>query len=128
MTGYELYFTTILSNGDEVELIPGGKAIRVRFSNLKAFITKVVDVRCDECKKQIKAVKRGLNDIFDEKFLKVLSWKDLEYKVVGKEKIEVERLKEITVYRVSHSIHYALTLCHRTLVSPTIPSRSSGRS
>ena len=29
--GYELSFTTILSNAEEVELIPGGKKVKVNF-------------------------------------------------------------------------------------------------
>jgi len=28
-----------------------------------------------------------------------LSWQDLEYKVVGRENIDLDRLKELTVYR-----------------------------
>ena len=31
----------------------------------------------------------------------MFTWKDLEYKVVGRENIDIDRLKEITVYRVS---------------------------
>lgn len=31
----------------------------------------------------------------------MFTWKDLEYKVVGRENIDMDRLKEITVYRVS---------------------------
>ena len=37
---------------------------------------------------------------FDAGFLRMLSWSDLEYKVVGKEIVDIERLKELTVYRV----------------------------
>ena len=34
LEGYELNFTTILSNGEEVELVSGGKNKKVNFSNL----------------------------------------------------------------------------------------------
>lgn len=37
--------------------------------------------------------------------LRILSWKDLEYKVVGREKIDIERLKEITTYRNCTETH-----------------------
>ncbi len=92
--------TTILSNGEEVELIPGGKQIRVNFSNLDDYISKTIHVRLNECQKQIKRIKKGISLTFDANFLRMLSWKDLEYKVVGKETLDIERLKEITVYRV----------------------------
>ena len=34
LQGYELFFTTILSNGEEIDLLPGGKSKRVDYSNL----------------------------------------------------------------------------------------------
>lgn len=51
LTGYELYMTTILSNGEEVELVPNGKSIRVNFSNLNEYIKRTIEVRLNECKK-----------------------------------------------------------------------------
>jgi hypothetical protein len=33
--GYELQFTAILSNGEEVELMLDGRNVRVNFSNIK---------------------------------------------------------------------------------------------
>lgn len=42
LAGYELTFQTILSNGEEVELIPGGKNIKVNYGNLKEFIEKTI--------------------------------------------------------------------------------------
>ena len=103
--GYELHFTTILSNSEEVELIPGGKQIKVNFSNMKLFIEKTLEARMGECKKQIKAIKKGIRETFNDKFLRMLSWQDLEYKVVGREVIDVERLKEITAYRNCSDSH-----------------------
>lgn len=35
LAGYDLYMTTILSNGEEIELLPGGKSIKINYSNLK---------------------------------------------------------------------------------------------
>ena len=100
LQGYELHFTTILSNGEEVELIPGGKHLRVNFSNIKDYVQRTIEFRLRECKKQIKAIKTGVAMTFDAGFLRMLSWSDLEYKVVGKEIVDIERLKELTVYRV----------------------------
>lgn len=96
----ELNFTTILSNGEEVELVHGGKHKQVNKDNFKDFIVKTLNARFNECKKQIKAIKKGIDITFDSKYLRLLSWRDLEYKVVGKDIIDIERLKEITAYRV----------------------------
>lgn len=57
-------------------------------------------MRMNECKKQIKSIKKGIRETFDDNFLRMFSWQDLEYKVVGKEVIDIERLKEISTYRV----------------------------
>ena len=102
LMGYDLNFTTILSNGEEIELIPGGRNVRVNFSNIKDYIQKTLTARFNECKKQIKAIKKGINQTFQASILRMLSWADLEYKVVGKEILDMERLKEITVYRVKY--------------------------
>ena len=60
-----MHFTAILSNGEEVELIPGGRSHRVTFSNLREYIDRTVEVRLSECRQQIKAVKKGVNITFD---------------------------------------------------------------
>ena len=38
LSGFELFFTTILSNGEEVELCQGGKTKRVNYQNLDGYI------------------------------------------------------------------------------------------
>lgn len=74
LSGYELSFTTILSNSEEVELIPGGRHIKVNYSNLKDYINKTIQARLSECKKQIKSIKKGIRETFNDKFLKMYSW------------------------------------------------------
>lgn len=112
--GYDLYFTTILSNAQEVELCNEGKTKRVDYTNLDEYIKKIIHVRLNECKEQIQHIKKGIDISFDSKFLRLLSWKDLQYKVVGQEKIDVERLKKMTVYRVrlsaSHTYRIVMNL------------------
>jgi len=49
----------------------------------------------------VKLIKRGIDQTFDSKILRLLSWKDLQYKVVGLDIIDIDRLKEITTYRVT---------------------------
>jgi HECT-domain (ubiquitin-transferase) len=83
LSAFELYFTTILSNSEEVELCHGGKHKRVNYSNLEDYIKKTVDFRLHECKEQIKHIKKGIDITFNSHYLRLLSWKDLQYKVVG---------------------------------------------
>ncbi len=75
-------------------------------------------MRLNECTKQIKFIKKGVDITFDSKILRLLSWQDLQYKVVGKEVIDIDRLKELTVYRVSLFNFYFLQNCsesHETI-------------
>jgi hypothetical protein len=103
-----------LSNAQEVELCNEGKTKRVDYTNLDEYIKKIIHVRLNECKEQIQHIKKGIDISFDSKFLRLLSWKDLQYKVVGQEKIDVERLKKMTVYRVmlsaSHTYRIVMNL------------------
>ena len=47
----------------------------------------------------------GIDKTFDKKFLRIINWKYLEYKVVGSNEISVDRLKEITSYRNCSETH-----------------------
>lgn len=47
----------------------------------------------------------GIEKTFDRKFLRIINWKYLEYKVVGSNEISVDRLKEITSYRNCSEAH-----------------------
>lgn len=50
------YFVTLLSNGKQVELLPGGRQKRVTKANLKDYIQLVVGKRLNESRKQMKAI------------------------------------------------------------------------
>ena len=97
-----------------MELCNEGKTKRVDYTNLDEYIKKIIHVRLNECKEQIQHIKKCIDISFDSKFLRLLSWKDLQYKVVGQEKIDVERLKKMTVYRVrlseSHTFRIVMNL------------------
>ncbi len=91
-------FTTILSNGQEVELKRGGSEITVTGANLEEYIELVKKVRLEEGKEQYDAIRRGINYIVPSYFLKLLTWRELEFKVCGRKEIETEALKAITSY------------------------------
>ena len=51
--GEELVYTTLLSDGQMVELIPGGSNVAVRYEDRSAFIRLVQKARLDESKPQV---------------------------------------------------------------------------
>ena len=105
----------------------GGRHVRVNFSNIKDYINRTIEVRLTECKKQIKAIKKGIDKTFDSSILRLLSWSDLEYKVVGKEVLDMERLKEITIYRVRKINYFYNVNYYRIVLIHQILSKSSGK-
>ncbi len=53
-------FTTKLSDGSEVELIPNGKKIRVDADNVEEYVRLVEERRLRECERQVAAIRKGL--------------------------------------------------------------------
>lgn len=58
-------FTTRISNGEEVELCPGGAEKRVTKENVSEFINLILEARINENKPQMQAVKEGVAKIID---------------------------------------------------------------
>lgn len=54
--GVDQTFTTVLSNGEEVELCKDGQAQRVTKTNIEEFIGLVIKARFSEATEQIKAI------------------------------------------------------------------------
>lgn len=51
--GEELVYTTMLSDGQMVELIPGGSNVAVRYEDRSEFVRLVQKVRLEESKQQV---------------------------------------------------------------------------
>lgn len=51
--GEELVFTTLLSDGQMVDLIPGGSNVAVRYEDRSEFIRLVQKARLEESKQQV---------------------------------------------------------------------------
>ena len=63
--GYlEQNFTTVLSNGEEVALCPGGGEKQVTKENMNEFIQLVLEARFNEAKEQVAALRKGLDEVF----------------------------------------------------------------
>ena len=91
-------FATALSNGTEVEICENGNNMFLSLENKKAFISLVEKTRLNEGKLQIQAIKNGLEQVIPIGLLKLLSWNELEMLVCGKPILDVELLKENTLY------------------------------
>jgi len=61
--GEELVYTTLLSDGHTVELIPGGSSVAVCYEDRSAFIRLVQKARLDESKQQVACVRLSLDCI-----------------------------------------------------------------
>jgi hypothetical protein len=95
----EYKFTTMLSSGEEVELIENGKNINLSLENKKLYVELVEKTRLNEGKIQIDAIRSGLEQVIPIGILKLISWNEIEMLVCGKPILDVELLKENTVYR-----------------------------
>ena len=91
-------FATALSNGTEIELCENGNNIFLSLENKKLYINLVEKARLNEGNVQIQAVKNGLEQVIPIGLLKLLSWNELEMLVCGKPILDVELLKENTLY------------------------------
>lgn len=89
---------TTISDGTEVELVPGGKNRVLTKENANEFVQLVLQKRLNECEKQLKAIKAGIGMVFPTFLMKLYTWKELEYKVCGKPSIDLHHLRAISKY------------------------------
>jgi alpha-tubulin suppressor-like RCC1 family protein len=92
-------FTTCLSDGSEVEVVPEGRNIELTYQDRVKYCELVEKIRFEESKIQILAIRSGLQQVIPVGLLKLLSWKELETLVCGKPIMDIELLKENSVYR-----------------------------
>uniref|UniRef100_A0A672I774 E3 ubiquitin-protein ligase HECTD3-like n=1 Tax=Salarias fasciatus TaxID=181472 RepID=A0A672I774_SALFA len=96
--GEELVYTTLLTDGQMVELIPGGSNVSVQYKDRSQFIRLVQKARLEESKQQIAAMQAGLLKVVPQAVLDLLTWQEVEKKVCGDPEITVEALKRLTRY------------------------------
>ena len=95
-----LKFTTVLSNGKTISLVPGedGDKKLVSFDSRNEYCKLVKESRMNESKEQIKAIKDGLTKVVPTEVLNLLTWQELETKVCGNPEISVDALKKSARY------------------------------
>ncbi|XP_033082539.1 E3 ubiquitin-protein ligase HECTD3 [Trachypithecus francoisi] len=94
--GKELTFTTVLSDQQMVELIPGGAGIIVGYGDRSRFIQLVQKARLEESKEQVAAMQAGLLKVVPQAVLDLLTWQELEKKVCGDPEVTVDALRKLT--------------------------------
>ena len=92
-----LDYTTVLSNGETVSLIPDGEKM-VTYDDRLEYCNLVKKKRMIESKLQIDAIRRGLSKVIPSEILSLLTWQELELKVCGNPEISIEALKKSTRY------------------------------
>ena len=97
--GGEVTFTTTDSNGDTVELIPGGERVNVTFDNRHEYVDMVLSWRLHELDRQVAAMRRGLGCVVPLRLLQLFTWQQTEELVAGKPEVDLEDLKRHTEYR-----------------------------
>lgn len=95
-----LKFTTVLSNGSTVSLLPGedGEKKLVTYDTRMEYCKLAKERRMNESKEQIKMIKEGLMKVVPTEALSLLTWQELETKVCGNPEISVEALKKSARY------------------------------
>lgn len=97
-----LKFTTILSNGEEVNLKPGEEIEKVTKANLDEYIDLVKKTRFNESREQMEAMREGVKLVFTADLLPILQmmdWEEVEARACGQKSIDPEKLKDITHVR-----------------------------
>lgn len=93
-----LAFTAIMLDGREVELMAGGSQLFVTRDNYEQWAQLTLEFKIQEFDVQVEAIRRGLATIVPQRMLMLFSWEELELMVCGEPHIDLELLREMTVY------------------------------
>lgn len=91
-------FTTKLSDGSVVELLPNGANIKMTYERRLEYMELCLKARLEESSKQIEAIAKGLKEIVPEPYFNIINHKDLELEICGSNQIDFKLLRRNTVY------------------------------
>jgi E3 ubiquitin-protein ligase HERC2 len=96
----DVYFIadSCLGEGEEVELVKGGKLLQVCYENRLEFAEALQKYRLTEFDVQIGAICRGISSLVQFDLLSLFTWQQLETMVCGTPEVDIRLLKEKTVY------------------------------
>ncbi len=63
------------SNGDQIQLVPGGAEKRVTKSNLEEYLRLIVKARLNEAQEQMRAIKEGIDYVIPMKIVRMMTWR-----------------------------------------------------
>jgi hypothetical protein len=93
----DLRFVTSGSDGGEIELVPGGRGLRVRFEDRARYCALVERRRLSEFNVQVEAIRRGFATVVPLRALAFFTWQQLEVLVAGRPEVDVAVLRRHTV-------------------------------
>lgn len=96
--GDECTFSTVLSDGRRVELLPAGEGRVVMPGERKEYASLVRRARMTEFTKQVQAMRQGLMTVVPESVLTLLTWCNLERGVCGDRDVTLAHLKAACKY------------------------------
>ena len=102
---FALTFTTVSSDGREIELKEGGKDVAVTWANRLEYVQLVEAYRLQEFAAQVAAIKKGLGTIVPVQLLPLFTAGELEAMICGKREISIDYLRANTRYRSPISSH-----------------------
>lgn len=95
----DLTFVGNSVSGAEVELIPGGASTAVTWENRGDYVRRVIEMRVQESRIQLEALRRGLGTIVPQNLLSLFQWDELELMVCGSKTMDVDMLRRHTEYQ-----------------------------
>jgi hypothetical protein len=97
--GFEdLVWTTTLSDGCEVELVPGGSKVPVRLMDVDVYCERVLAARLGEAEPAMRAVVEGFISVVPAAVLPLMTARELELMVCGVGDVDVDLLQKNTEY------------------------------
>ncbi|RLN96816.1 hypothetical protein BBJ28_00012064 [Nothophytophthora sp. Chile5] len=94
----DLDFTTVLSDGQTVELCVNGSNTAVTLANLEQYLDAALLARIQETQEVMNIVKQGLNSILPVSAMALLTWSELEKRMCGVAEVDVKLLQANTEY------------------------------
>ncbi|OQS07914.1 HECT E3 ubiquitin ligase [Thraustotheca clavata] len=96
--GEQLVFTTHLSDGTEVALVPDGELRTVNASNQSEFVELSIRKRLNESGPQLQALKEGLASVLPMEMAGLFTARELEVLICGRREVDVNLLQQCTEY------------------------------
>ena len=94
----ELNFTTYLSDGLQVSLVPNGAATPVQLENWRDYVEAVAACRLRESAPLLRSLRNGLAAVLPVELFPMFTAEELEKLICGVREVDVELLKSCTEY------------------------------